>query len=184
MTRNARIGRIGWFAALGICTALYLGLHFKVQSVVSEVVRAERQIVALEERNMLLETEFLSRSNQAQLAAWNRVDFGYVAPDADQFISGERQLAQFSEPRSANAPAPIRLASMTATEERPRFAELVSPLTGEPVDPALVEPAAAGTGGSIDIGSVARGREVGANVGMVQGPMRITLNAVAKASLP
>ncbi len=184
MTRTARISRIGWFAALGICTALYLGLHFKVQSVVSEVVRAERQIVALEERNMRLETEFLSRSNQAQLAAWNRVDFGFVAPEAGQFIGAERQLARFSVPRAADAPAPIRLASMTAAEEQPRFAELVSPLTGEAVDPALVEPAAGGSGGTIDLGRVARGREVGQTVGMVQEPMRITLNAVAKASLP
>jgi len=175
MTQSARISRIGWLAALAICTALYLGLHFKVQSVASEVVRAEREIVALEKRNMLLETEFLSRSNQAQLAAWNRVDFGYVAPEADQFISAERQLAQFSQPRSADAPAPIRLASMTASEETPRFAELVSPLTGNPVDPALIDPAAV-----VDTSRVSR--QI-AYVGP-QGPMRITLGAVAGAKVP
>lgn len=174
MTQTANIRRIGWFAALGICTALYLGLHFKVQAVSSEVVRAEREIVALEKRNMLLETEFLSRSNQAQLSAWNRIDFGYVAPEADQFITAERQLARFSQPRDADAPAPIRLASMTASEETPRFAELVSPLTGEPVDPALVDPAI------VDTRRVARGPAMSGP----QGPTRITLGAVAKATMP
>lgn len=58
MTPQARIRRIGWFAALATCTALYLMLHLKVHAVTSEVVRAERQIVALEDENMLLETEF------------------------------------------------------------------------------------------------------------------------------
>ena len=45
MTAQARIRRIGWFAALALCAVLYLMLHLKVHAVHSEVVRAERQIV-------------------------------------------------------------------------------------------------------------------------------------------
>src|SRR5690606_12144894 len=71
MTAQSRIRRIGWIAALAVCTALYLMLHLKVHSVRSEVIRAERQIVALEQQKLLLETEFETRSNQLQLAAWN-----------------------------------------------------------------------------------------------------------------
>ncbi len=142
MTPQARIRRIGWFAALALCTALYLMLHFKVHSVVSEVVKAERQIVQLEEQNMLLETEFLTRSSQIQLASWNRVDFGYVAPAADQFIEGERQLARFSGPQGDGRSAEVRLARFDADEEVPAFPALVSPLTGEALDVALVEPPA------------------------------------------
>jgi hypothetical protein len=144
MTPQARIRRIGWFATLAICTALYLLLHLKVHSISSDVVKSEREIVQLEEQNLLLETEFLTRSSQAQLASWNRVDFGFAAPKADQFIENDRQLAALSSPRGADAPAPIMLASATSEEETPPFPKLVSPLTGEPLDPELVQVADAG----------------------------------------
>lgn len=134
MTPQSRIRRIGWLAALGICIALYALLHIKVNAVHAQVVRAERQIVRLEEQNMLLETEFLARSSQTQLAAWNRVDFGFVAPRAEQFIDNPMQLASFGSPRGADAPQPIRLAGMNSGEDLPEFPRLVSPLTGKPVD--------------------------------------------------
>jgi hypothetical protein len=139
MSQQSHLRRIGWIAALAVCTALYLMLHLKVHSVRSEVVRAERQIVALEQQKLLLETEFETRSNQLQLAAWNRVDFGYTAPSAAQFLENERQLASFGSPRAVGAPEPIRVAG-GAGNEAPSFPRLVSPLTGEPLDEALVEP--------------------------------------------
>ena len=140
MTPQARFRRIGWFAALAVCTALYLMLHLKVHSVSSDVIRAERQIVRLEQTNMLLETEFLTRSSQIQLASWNRVDFGYTAPRAEQFIENERQLEQFAAARDIDAPAPIQLARVGDMDDSPAFPRLVSPLTGEPLDDALVTP--------------------------------------------
>ncbi len=93
MTPQAQLRRIGWIALLAVLTGFYLMLHFKVQAVHSEVVRAERRIVSLEQEKLLLATEFETRANQMQLAAWNQVDFGYVAPTAAQFLEGERQLA-------------------------------------------------------------------------------------------
>ena len=93
MTHEDRVRRIGWIAFLALAAMLYLGLHLKVHAVKSDLVRAEHQIVQLEEQKLLLETEFLTRSNQLQLARWNRVDFGLRPPEAGQFISGERQLA-------------------------------------------------------------------------------------------
>ena len=117
MTTQARFRRIGWFALLGLCTLVYSVLHFQVWSVSSEVRKAERQIVALEETNMLLETEFLTRSSQVKLAAWNRVDLGYSAPLAEQFINNERQLSQVAASRAGDAP-----------------------ITGQPIDVALIEP--------------------------------------------
>lgn len=162
MTAQSRIRRIGWIAALAVCTALYLMLHLKVHSVRSEVIRAERQIVALEQQKLLLETEFETRSNQLQLAAWNRVDFGYIAPSAAQFLESERQLASFGGPRAIGAPEPIRVAG-GAGNPAPSYPKLVSPLTGEALDDALVEPE-----GPLVVASVAdRG-----------GSMRIPLGAV------
>ena len=138
MIPQSRIRRIGWFAALAVCLVLYAMLHLKVHALHSQVIRAERQIVALEQQKLLLETEFETRSNQLQLAAWNRVDFGYVAPTADQFLEGELQLAHFGSPRAPGAPEPIRIAG--AGGEAPKYPKLVSPLTGRPVDEALLEP--------------------------------------------
>lgn len=166
MTPQSRIRRFGWFAALAICTALYLSLHLKVQSVASEVVRAERQIVRLEEQNLLLETEFLTRSSQIQLASWNRVDFGYTAPTADQFIRGDRQLAQFGTPRAVGAPEPIQLARYESGEGTKPFPQLVSPLTGNPIEADLLGQDKAQDGGRLA-------------VTLAQGPVRIPIAAVA-----
>ena len=139
----SRIRRIGWFAVLALCTALYAMLHLKVNAVRSEVVRTERQIVQLERHKMLLETEFATRSSQLQLESWNRVEFGYTAPTADQFVDGERQLAAFGMPRAPGAPAPIMVASRSGEDDPSSFPRMVSPLTGEPLPRGLIQPAAA-----------------------------------------
>lgn len=132
MTPQARLRRIGWFALLGLCTLLYALLHLQVWAVSSEVKRAERRIVALEESKLLLETEFLTRSSQLQLSAWNRVDFGYTAPRADQFIGSERQLASLGVQDSTGEDA-LRLASFSADQDVAPFPQLVSPMTGKPM---------------------------------------------------
>ena len=168
MTPQSRIRRIGWLAALGICIALYALLHVKVNAVHADVVRAEREIVRLEEKNLLLETEFLTRSSQVQLAAWNRVDFGLVAPKAEQFIESPMQLASFGSPRAVDAPPPIRLAGMTSGENMPEFPRLRSPLTGEPVDERVLggdEP----SGGSLA-------------VALAPGPLRVQLDGPANVA--
>lgn len=165
MTPQSRIRRIGWLAALGTCIALYALLHVKVNAVHSEVIRAEREIVRLEEQNMLLETEFLTRSSQVQLAAWNRVDFGFEAPRAEQFIESPMQLASFGTPRRPDAPTPIRLAGMTSGEEMPEFPQLVSPLTGEPVDERVLAHDEPTSGGLV--------------VALAPGPLRIPIAAAA-----
>lgn len=164
MTPQNRIRRIGWFAALAVCAMLYLTLHLKVHAVRSEMIRAERQIVALEHRKLLLETEFETRSNQLQLAAWNRVDFGYVAPTAEQFLGSERQLASFGVPRAPGAPEPIRVAGVG---DLPEYPKLVSPLTGKPIDEKLLEPET---------------DDLIASVRLADGPTRIPLGAVIGAS--
>jgi len=153
MSPHSKLRRIGWIAALASCAALYLMLHLKVHAVHSEVVRAERQIVALEQQKMLLETEFETRSNQLQLAAWNRVDFGYTAPSAAQFLENERQLASFGRPRAPGAPEPIRVAGGHGVEA-PEYPRLVSPLTGRPIDEALLEPEGSTLAAAADSGTL------------------------------
>lgn len=139
MTQQSRLRRMGWIAVLALCTVCYLALHLKVHAVRSEVVNAERRIVTLENQKMLLATEFETRASQEQLASWNRVEFGYTAPTARQFVENERQLARFGTPRPAGAPEPIRVASLASAEEAPAYPKFVSPLTGKPIDDKLLD---------------------------------------------
>jgi hypothetical protein len=101
---------LGWMAVFALCVAAVAILSFKVHAVKSEVLLAERAIVALRREMVLLETEFETRASQRQLAAWNAVEFGYQAPRADQFLDSERELASLGQRPGPDAPAPIMLA--------------------------------------------------------------------------
>lgn len=137
MTPHARIRRIGWLAILALAGALCLLLHFKVQAIHSEVVRAERRIVALEQDKLLLQTEFETRANQQQLAAWNQVDFGYTAPTAAQFLNGERQLAALGASALPGGAATIRFARADIEQAAPP-----APLADSAADPVATAAAA------------------------------------------
>lgn len=131
LTRD-RVRSIGWFAVLTVCAALVLALTFRVNAVKSQVRLAERQIVALKQDKMLLETEFETRANQQQLKALNEVEFGYQAPVAGQYLESERQLASLGMARAPGAPEPIRVASAVPEGDAPSgITAMVSPLTGK-----------------------------------------------------
>jgi hypothetical protein len=136
---GSRLRHFGWAVTLALCITLFAGLTFKVNSVRSEVRLAERRIVALQREKILLETEFETRASQQQLAQWNAVDFGYQAPNADQYLEGERQLAALGEPRAVTAPSPIRVARAEDDMREMKLPAMVSPLTGKPVKAALDE---------------------------------------------
>lgn len=146
---GSRLRQLGWAVTLALCCAGFVALTFKVNSVKSQVRLAERQIVALEQERVVLETEFETRASQQQLAQWNAVDFGYRAPDADQYLEGERQLAALGEPRGPSAPPPIRVARAPDAGSPAHFPAMVSPLSGKPVKqmedvPTLAEKLAQG----------------------------------------
>lgn len=130
LTRD-RLRQVGWVAVLLTCGALLLALTFKVNAVKSQVRLTERQIVALRQETMFLETEFETRANQQQLSSLNQVEFGYQAPTAGQYLEGERQLAALGKPRRPDAPSPIRVASAADVTEDSAFPAMVSPLTGK-----------------------------------------------------
>lgn len=132
LTRD-RIRSISWAFILIVCGALTVALTFRVNAVKSRVRLAERQIVALRQDKMFLETEFETRANQQQLKALNDVDFGYEAPTSGQYLEGERQLAALGKPRGARAPNPIRVASAQDSQDSAPFTAMVSPLTGKAI---------------------------------------------------
>ena len=127
-----RVRSIGWAFVLTVCFAVTMALMVRVNAVKSQVRLAERQVVALKREKIFLETEFETRANQQQLRALNDVEFGYVAPTAGQYLAGERQLAALGKPAAADAPAPIRVASVQAEDTAP-FPAMVSPLTGQAI---------------------------------------------------
>lgn len=131
---GSRLRQASWAATLSVALGLFLALTFHVNAIKSEVRLAERRIVSLEREKLLLETEFQSRASQHQLAEWNAVEFGYVAPRAGQFLENETQLASLGTPLHADAPQPIRIArAAPPVEEDGPLADWVSPLTGRPM---------------------------------------------------
>ncbi len=130
LTRD-RIRSIGWVALLVICAALTLVLMVRVNAVKSEVQLAQRQVNALKQEKLILETEFLTRASQQQLRNLNAIEFGYAAPTAGQYLEGERQLAALGKVRGPDAPTPIRVASAAeAIGDQSPIQAMVSPLTG------------------------------------------------------
>jgi hypothetical protein len=129
LTRD-RARSIGWAFVLCLCFAFTVALTFRVNAVKSEVRLAERQIVALRQEKVFLETEFETRANQQQLKNLNDVEFGYEAPSAAQYLENERELASLGKPRAPGAPSPIRVARAAAPAAS-AFPEMVSPLTGQ-----------------------------------------------------
>jgi len=131
---GSRLRQASWAATLSVALGLFLALTFHVNAIKSEVRLAERRIVSLEREKLLLETEFQSRASQRQLAEWNAVEFGYVAPRAGQFLENETQLASLGTPPRADAPQPIRVARAVAPlEDDSPLSDWVSPLTGQPM---------------------------------------------------
>lgn len=130
LTRD-RIRSIGWAALLLVCFAMLAGMTFQVNAVKSQLRQTELKIVALKQDKLLLETEFETRANQQQLRSLNDVEFGYLAPTAGQYLEGERQLAVLGKPPAADAPAPIRVASVATDDDDLSFPAMVNPLTGK-----------------------------------------------------
>lgn len=130
LTRD-RVRSIGWAVILTVCLAFTMALTMRVNAVKSQVALAERQIVALRQEKMMLETEFETRANQQQLKALNDVEFGYQAPTPGQYLEGERQLVSLAKARAPGAPTPIRVATAAAPDDTPTLVAMVSPLTGK-----------------------------------------------------
>ena len=130
LTRD-RLHSIGWAAVLLTCLAFTVALTFKVNAVKSQVRLTERKIAVAKQQALFLETEFEARANQQQLKTLNDVEFGYQAPTAGQYLENERQLAEISKPRGADAPEPIRVASVDTAGESDALPAMVSPITGK-----------------------------------------------------
>lgn len=134
MRPGSRLRQIGWAVALSICVTLFMILSFRVNAVKSDVRLAEREIIALKRETTMLEIEFQTRASQEQLTNFNRVEYGYKAPRADQYLENERQLASLGLPRHVDTPDPIRVAHVKAANDGGFFPDMVNPITGAQVE--------------------------------------------------
>jgi hypothetical protein len=134
MTTTSRLRQLGWGVILGLGIAGFAVLSLNVHAVRSEVLKADARLASLEAKKQLLETEFQARASQHMLARWNRIDLGYVAPRADQYVDTSPQLAALGQPLGPGAPSPIRVARADGTATAPAARrDMISPVSGRPI---------------------------------------------------
>lgn len=111
-----RLRAIGWIALIFLVLIALYPLSLSVATQRSDLGRLERKIVSTKAEIRYLETEFQTRASLSQLEAWNDLGYGYVAPTADQYLEGERALANLGDP-DGQMHRPVKVAAMTLTSD-------------------------------------------------------------------
>lgn len=88
-----RLEGIGWLALVFLVAILLYPLSLSVATLRSDLTRTDSKIVSVKKEIRYLETEFSARANLRQLEHWNKLEYGYVSPNASQYLDGERALA-------------------------------------------------------------------------------------------
>lgn len=97
---------------------LYL-LSVNVAATRSELARINTDIAKSRDAIRYLESEYAVRASMRQLEQWNADNFGYSAAAAEQYLSGERELASLDRlPRAkgANDVAPVLMAMVSPVD--------------------------------------------------------------------
>lgn len=102
-----RLHALGWIALIFIVAITLYPLSLSVAALRSDLNRVESDIVSTKREIRYLETEFATRASLKQLEKWNDLQYGYVAPTAEQYLEGERALARIGDD------GPVRMAAMT-----------------------------------------------------------------------
>jgi hypothetical protein len=106
---------VGWVAAVaGTALGCYM-VSLKVASERAALEQVENRIVLAQRDIRVLQTEIGTRGRLEQLESWNVKVLALSAPQAQQFLEGEFQLATLAAPTKKIDPsAPIVLASAPA----------------------------------------------------------------------
>ncbi|WP_338501185.1 hypothetical protein V6R86_00735 [Sphingomonas kaistensis] len=116
---------VGWVAAVaGTALGCYM-VSLKVASERAALEQVENRIVLAQRDIRVLQTEIGTRGRLEQLESWNVKVLALSAPQAQQFLEGEFQLATLAAPTKKIDPsAPIVLASAPApAPQRPALAD-------------------------------------------------------------
>jgi hypothetical protein len=88
-----KLKNFGWLALLSIIAVLLYPLSLNVGALHSELVQTDRKIMETKREISFLQAELRTRANMQQLSEWNDLLYGYTPPTAQQFLDGERALA-------------------------------------------------------------------------------------------
>ena len=136
---------IGLVLLVLIFAMMLYPVSLKVAATRSELTRIERQIDRTRDNIRYLESELAVRASMRQLEQWNAETFGYSAPNADQYLENERQLASLDglpRARGANEVAPVLMAmvSPVAVPDAPRASPVAKPVADKPIILAQASP--------------------------------------------
>lgn len=120
--------------ALGALGAYLVSL--KVATERNELMKVQAQIARARADIRYLETEFSARASMRQLERWNQDDFMYATPTSQQYLGGERALANL-DGIQPNGPDYVAPPVMVAMVESP--ADLPSAPQAAPASPAATQ---------------------------------------------
>lgn len=109
-----RLEGIGWLALVFIVAILLYPLSLSVATLRSDLARTDQKIVSIKKEIRYLETEFSARANLRQLEHWNKLEYGYVSPNAAQYLDGERALANLGD---TNLRKPVKVAVISTMDK-------------------------------------------------------------------
>jgi hypothetical protein len=88
-----KLKNFGWVALLSFVAVLLYPLSLNVGALRSELIGTDQKILDTKREISFLQAELRTRANMQQLAEWNDVLYGYAPPTAEQYLAGERALA-------------------------------------------------------------------------------------------
>ena len=103
----------GLIVLVTFCFLIAYPISLKVSATRAELHKVEQEIIQTRRRNRMLEGDIAVLANIQQLDRWNREYLGYVAPNASQYLAGERALANLDRirpPSDAAPEAPVLMA--------------------------------------------------------------------------
>jgi hypothetical protein len=110
-----KLKNFGWLALLSTIAVLLYPLSLNVGALHSELVRTDRKIMETKREISFLQAELRTRANMQQLAEWNDVLYGYEPPTAEQFIDGERALANLNGAGPVVKPVMVAVSNIDGT---------------------------------------------------------------------
>ena len=134
---------IGLVLLVLIFAMMLYPVSLKVAATRSELTRVERQIDRTRANIRYLESELAVRASMRQLEQWNADAFGYSAPNADQYLASERQLASLDRlprARGANDVAPVLMAMVSPVAMPAKPAPAPAAPAAAPAKPAAEKP--------------------------------------------
>jgi hypothetical protein len=137
-----RLQSVLWvmLVTLGALSAYLVSLRVGAEQ--NELARVRAQIASTKSDMRYLEIEFGARSSLRQLERWNQDDFRYSAPTAQQYLNGERALANLDgvEP---NGPVYVAPPVMVAMADTPADVAVSKPRAPASPAPAQIHTEAA-----------------------------------------